>query len=159
MPTWRIVQEAPEYSVSSDGQVKSIYTNRALRGGLDKDGYRRLVMCTNGHRLSRRIAALVCTAFHGPRPPNHVVRHLDGSRTNDCATNLAWGTQAENIADKDRHGTAQRGERHGRAKLTAAAVRDIRSCGLPARVMAQRYNVAPVTIYAVRSRRLWAHVE
>jgi hypothetical protein len=51
-------------------------------------------------------------------------RHLDGNRSNNRLDNLAWGTPLENGADKARHGTAK-GERNGRAKLTAAKVRRI----------------------------------
>lgn len=157
--TWRKVSEAPEYEVSAGGLIRSNYTRRPLKGGLDKDGYRHLVVCTGGRRFTRKIATLVCVAFHGPRPAGAVVRHLDGSRTNNRATNLAWSTQKENIGDKVRHGTHQIGERHPRAKLTEDAVRDIRSSDESAQVMADRYKVKRVTIYAVRSRRLWRHVE
>ena len=39
----------------------------------------------------------------GPRPVGMEVRHLDGSR-DACATNLAYGTHAENMQDMVRHG-------------------------------------------------------
>ena len=159
MSEWRTVAEAPEYSVSRDGLIMSTYTSRPLAGGRDSEGYRRLVMCTGGGRLFRRIATLVCTAFHGPRPPGAVVRHLDGTRTNDHADNLAWGTQRENMADKVRHGTAQVGEKHGRSILTEAAVRDILPSDATANALAAKHGVATLTVYAVRSRRIWKHVE
>jgi hypothetical protein len=156
---WIQVAEAPEYEVSEAGEIRSMYTRRPLKGGIDKDGYRKLVLCTGGQRIHRRVAALVCAAFHGPRPAGHVVRHLDGSRNNDAAANLAWGTQAQNIADKAAHGTAQRGERHPRAKLTRQAVLDIRRSEERGAALAAKHGVTRGTISAVRTRRLWAHVE
>ena len=62
---------------------------------------------------------LVCAAFHGPQPPGHQVRHLNGIRDDNRAANLRWGTIAENMRDKLAHGTAQRGERNGQATITA----------------------------------------
>ena len=156
---WRVVAEAPEYMVSSTGQVKSIYTNRPLVGGLDKDGYRKLVLCTGGGRIHRRVCALVCTAFHGDRPPGMVTRHLNGIKTDDSASNLAWSTQAENIADKVAHGTAQVGVKHPRAVLTEEAVRYIRSSQTPCRELMARFGVSKSAIYAVRKGVTWGHLE
>jgi hypothetical protein len=156
---WRTVSEAPEYEVSSSGQIRSIYTRRPLVGGMSKGGYRRLVLCTGGVRIYRRVARLVCAAFHGPCPPGHVVRHLDGTRTNDAADNLRWSTQKENIGDKVAHGTAQVGVKHPRAILNPDAVRDIRTWAEHWSVYAARYGIKKPTVYAVKSGRLWAHVE
>ena len=155
---WRTVQEAPEYEVSEGGEIRSVYSRRPLVGGIDKDGYRKIVLCTGGGRIHRRVSALVCEAFHGPRQPGQVVRHRDGTRTNDAAVNLEWGTQKQNIADKIAHGTAQIGVKHPQAKLNDAAVLDIRTSTERNGVLAERYGVKAVTISAVRHRRLWAHV-
>lgn len=69
------------------------------------------------------VHALVLEAFVGPRPEGMECRHLDGDPTNNALANLAWGTRAENIADKRRHGTIGC---HHRRKLTAAQVQAIR---------------------------------
>ena len=157
---WRRVGIAPEYEVSSEGEIRSSYTNRPLVGGLDKDGYRKLVLCTGGGRKYARVASLVCEAFHGPCPDGCGVRHLDGCRVNNAASNLAWGTQKENIADKRRHGTDQRGERHPRSILDDDAVRQIRGrLGASAKDLAEEFGVKPCAVYAVRSGRAWRHVK
>lgn len=46
-----------------------------------------------------RTHVLVCTAFHGPRPNGMEVLHLDGTRTNNRADNLIWGTRSDNMKD------------------------------------------------------------
>lgn len=155
---WKTVADAPEYEVSENGEIRSVYTMRPLVGGISKSGYRKLVLCTRGTRIHRRVCALVCIAFHGPRPPGHVTRHLDGVRTNDCAANLAWATQKENIADKVTHGTAQVGVKHPMAKLNDAIVREIRASPESASVLAARYGVTRTTIYSIRHRRIWTHI-
>src|SRR5262245_3175163 len=116
-------KELPEFSgylFRSDGEVISMarLKGRALRGGVDKDGYRKFVLIDDsGKRRHVRRASMICEAFHGPRPIGMTVRHLDGSRTDDAASNLAWGTQKENIGDKYRHGTIRLGEDHPASKL------------------------------------------
>lgn len=158
METWLPCVGIPEYSVSSCGAVRSIYTNRPLVGGLDKDGYRKIVMCSGGRRLHRRFSVLVCEAFHGERPDGLVVRHGNGIRTDDRADNLSWCTQKENIADKETHGTSQRGERSGVAKLTEAQALRIRDGGEHYALLRAELGISKSTVYAIRSGRNWSHL-
>ena len=48
-----------------------------------------------------KVAHLVCEAFHGERPEVEgeriVCMHLDENAANNRASNLAWGTQKENL--------------------------------------------------------------
>jgi hypothetical protein len=45
-----------------------------------------------------RVSRLVCEAFHGGPPfDGAVVMHLDDDQTNNCANNLKWGSQKENL--------------------------------------------------------------
>jgi hypothetical protein len=48
--------------------------------------------------------------------------HGDGDSANNRLGNLRWDTPTNNHADKILHGTTNRGERSGTAKLTDAAV-------------------------------------
>lgn len=46
-----------------------------------------------------KVHRLVCEAFHGPAPfEGAVVMHKDEDGGNNRHTNLAWGTQKENLA-------------------------------------------------------------
>ena len=134
----RIVADWPAYRVGRNGSIWTRYrTGRGGRLGLkwramnpspDKDGYRVVRLYRDGGQWKQlRVPVLVCTAFHGPAPKGHEVRHLDGKLTNDAAGNLAWGTSAQNKADMRRHGTAPLGETHHNATLTDAQVADIRA--------------------------------
>jgi hypothetical protein len=112
----------------------------------------------SGCRRYVRRASAICEAFHGPRREGMTVRHLDGSKTNDAASNLAWGTQKENIADKVGHGTVKLGENHPCAKLTERQVREILAqpaVGL--RTLAKRYGVSSGAIYGIRHGLTWRH--
>lgn len=55
-------------------------------------------------------------------------------------------------------GRPVRGEAHYKAKLTEAAVRDIRAGGR-ARDLARKYGVKPNTVRAVKSGRAWKHAQ
>ena len=78
-------------------------------------GYMRVRAVIDGKRKSLFVHKLVAFLFIGARPSAmHEVRHLDGDRTNNNVTNLAWGTRKENAADRKSHGT-DRGAENGRA--------------------------------------------
>jgi hypothetical protein len=111
---------------------------------------------------------LVCEAFEGlPPSPDHEVRHLDGDRLNNHATNLRWGTRQENVRDTIRHGRAwsqdpnrdiRRGSRIGTAKLTEADVVEIRAMRSGGATMASiglRFGVSRTCIGHVIGGKTW----
>lgn len=161
---WRAIPGFPKYEAGSNGQIRSLWFSlkKPLIGGTDKDGYIKAVFVQpDGRRVTVRRSVAVLLAFCGPRPPGMVCRHLNGSRTDDRPVNLAWSSQKDNIGDKVIHGTAQRGEQSGLAKITSAEVLIIReeppTRGYVARLTA-RFGVSRSTIYAIRQRRKWAHL-
>ena len=89
----------------------------------------------------------------GPCPPGFECRHFpDRDPTNNAATNLSWGTRAENVADMAVHGTTARGERMGSAKLTDQQVDLIRlrPDDLQA-ALAVEFNVSQSNISKIRA--------
>jgi hypothetical protein len=165
---WRPVEGWP-YEVSDHGRVRRVAGGRgAVNGRIlavhrEQNGYLR-VHLYDAPRPHRRawIHRLVCEAFNGPPPFSGArVRHLDGTRDNNSPDNLCWGTYAEDAADRMRHGTVPRGERHCCAVLTDADVAAIRAeyrlarggrpCvprGWP-KLMGERFGVTPGTIQAI----------
>jgi len=130
---WKAVPGFPNYEVSSLGRARSWVAPghpevirpepRILKPVIISTGYRMLRLPTG----TRSIHRLVCELFNGPKPEGaQMVRHLDGDSLNNYATNLAWGTQKDNMADAKRHGTDPAGERNPAAKLTAAQVSEMR---------------------------------
>ncbi len=93
-----------------------------------------------------------------------MVAHNDGSRTNNCATNLRWATCLANLADRAGHGTELRGRRNGRAKLTEDAVAFIRANYKPrhpeygAAPLAARFGVTDVAVIKAFKGTNWAHL-
>jgi hypothetical protein len=103
-------------------------------------------------------AVVVCTHFHGPRPAGMECAHLNGDPSDDRPENLRWVTRQENQAHRVAHGTSCQGERAKSAKLTEAAVREIRGSNEGRQVLAARYGVTPKLVDQVRRRTTWKHV-
>lgn len=107
------------------------------------------------HRLTWMLA-------HGPIPSDQVVCHRCDNRACCNPECLFLGTQAENMADMDSKGrrvnTPHPGEANGRAVLTEADVRLIRSSDERGVDLAARLGVTKSTISSIRNGRLWKSV-
>ena len=130
---WQIIPSAEQYEASESGQIWDRVKCRVLKQRVGRHGYIEISVRV-GHmpgsvQKTCRVHQLVLEAFVGLCPPNYVTRHLDGVRSNNRLSNLRWGTQKENCADRLLHGTDHRGEKSPIALLTnaeALAVVDIR---------------------------------
>jgi hypothetical protein len=105
-----------------------------------------------------KVHRFVLECFVGPCPAGMMCRHIDGDRTNNRLSNLAWGTAAENKADAIAHGTSVNGERTGTAKLTESQVLAIRQDGRPHHALAAEYGVGKSTIGRIKIRESWAYL-
>lgn len=115
----------------------------------------------DGERAHRVAWELEC----GPIPDGHgVFHHCDTPLCMNYEGHLWTGTQGENMADmwSKGRGVDNCGERHGMAKLTEAAVQEIRSRyaagGSSQRILADEFGVSPVTIHSVVRGTTWRHV-
>ncbi len=137
------------YSVSSLGRIRSyqvIHKPVLLTPSPNKrDGYLLVDLCLNRTRRPMKVARLVLLTFVGPPPLGMTdARHLNGLKTDNRLDNLAWGTRADNEADKKRHGKGSAGERHGLSKLSDAAASELierYKAGENPRVLALEYGV------------------
>ena len=102
------------YEVSNDGQVRSLDRTNArgvsLRGQvistpLNDEGYPKVNLNRDGHRVHRSVHTLVMLAFVGPRPADLEVLHKDGNPAHNQLANLSYGTRSENVQDSIAHGT------------------------------------------------------
>lgn len=113
---------------------------------------------------TRRAHRLVCEEINGPPPtPKHDAAHSCGKGHLACVTkgHLFWKTRAENQADRIRHGTSNRGERHGMAKLTEAEAREIRAIRSAETntTIAARYGISHRTVSDIQTGKSWGWVE
>jgi hypothetical protein len=102
---WRPIPGWPDYRISNVGRVLSLRQGepRPLRPQLVGSYHRVHLFRVDGHRLVG-VHQLVAAAFIGPCPDGQQVRHLDGDPLNNVPANLAYGTHADNMQDRLRHG-------------------------------------------------------
>lgn len=123
-------------------------------------GYGRIALGGETHRVPR----VVCERVNGPPPAAGMeAAHSCGNGAGGCCTprHLRWATPAENQADRIEHGTSNRGERHGLAKLTEAEVLQIRA--LRGRMsqarIAAKFGVSQPAVSAIYSGARWSWLE
>lgn len=169
---WRKIPGWDRYEASEAGFVRSRDMTVGAKGGAcavrkgrvltpvkASNGYWVVTVTDGANRRQQAVHRLVAMAFHGVPPyANAHVLHGDGDKNNNAADNLRWGTAADNHADTKRHGRRLSGERHPRAKLTEAAVQNIRNSSLDASLIAAQYGVTREHVWAVRRGRVWPHV-
>jgi len=157
------------YEVSTIGRVRTdteaktkswhFHAGKILKQHL-VDRYLRVWLCRPIKRF-KFVHSVVLETFVGPRPKGLVSRHLDGNVFNNAVENLTWGTQQENIHDKQRHGTQTRGESHGTSKVSIAdviAIRKLREDGLTLRAISCQFPISCDAIHSIVRRRTWTHI-
>lgn len=160
---WLPIPGHGAYLVSSAGRIKSVRTGRVLKPGRGRRcPYRSFRPSVNGAATTLYVHVAVLLAFHGERPAGHEALHKDGNTENNRASNLRWGTRAENAADRVAHGTACIGERNGQARLTECAVinaRRLRLAGLSFGQIAHSLGVSTMTAFRAVTGQSWKHIK
>lgn len=106
------------------------------------------------------------TFTHGPVPPGRFVCHHCDNRLCVRPAHLFLGDALANVRDMDAKGRrgAKQGEAHARAKLTRAAVEDIRARYVRgrnryqrgnSRGLATRYGVDPSVVWRIVHGKAW----
>lgn len=131
--------EHPEFQgYFVDPQTGDVW--RKLTPEPDGQGYATIKVTLGQQSQTVRRHTIVLTALKGPRPTGAVCRHLDGNPANDSPSNLAWGSQTENMQDAVAHGTHYTG-----AKLTEHEIREIiarRRAGESGKSLAKEFGIS-----------------
>lgn len=120
------------YQVSSLGRVKTLARITTYKDGRNKEikekihsakpsgtGYPIVALTNDNGAKAVAVHILVARAFLGEKPfEGAEVRHLDHTRTNNAASNLAWGSRSENQRDRWRKARGSPDYSHWSAKLT-----------------------------------------
>lgn len=83
------------YQISNLGKVKSIISNKILKGNENAE-YIYVTLCKNGKQKIKKIHRLVAEAFID-NPNNYLyINHKDENKKNNIVNNLEWCTKAYN---------------------------------------------------------------
>lgn len=88
------------YSADRSGRIYSHKSKRYLSSGnpTSRWNYAYVRLCKDGKSESHSLHRLIAKTFI-PNPSNlPIVNHKDGNCHNNCADNLEWCTQKENVA-------------------------------------------------------------
>jgi hypothetical protein len=120
---WRPIPGWPKYEASTLGRVRG--PQCIHKGSPDHGGYLRTAFCVGDQVLKRSVHSMVALAFHGPRPGNFHVDHINGVKTDNRPENLRYVSQAKNEANKARLGAAIRGAMNAIVTVPAYPVSDL----------------------------------
>lgn len=120
---WKPIPGWPDYEASNYGRIRSVgrwmvhhrfgipmwWKEKILKPAKTTGGH---LFCVLPPRKNRAVHKLVALAWLGPPPfPGAVVRHRDDNKHNNRLSNLAWGTQKDNMQDAIRNGHSLGGYR------------------------------------------------
>ncbi len=141
--------------VSVDEQNGCWLWNGRPRNGYGQFHVRSLGMMVPAHRAGYAL-------FKGPIPEGVLVRH-GGCHDSKCVNpdHMELGTHADNMRDRARDGTSNRGERNGMARLTEGDVRSIRRGlvrGQTYRDLGKQFKVSDSVIGDIARGKTWGHL-
>ncbi len=161
---YRVVPEHDGYIAGNDGSVWSCwhYLSRPyyrheisnqwkqLKGIPIRHGRKRVTLrnAVGGYRVVF-ISHVVLEAFVGPRPLGLICCHEDDDCTNDKLSNIRWGTEESNIADRQRNGGYKVGQKLDMRKLNESDISHVRVMklfGSTLQHIAETFNVSVYTI-------------
>ena len=158
---WKAIEGYP-YFVNRDGQVKSGYTKQlmstlALNGG----GYNYVTLFGPLSKHNFMVHRLVALAFIPNPGCKDQVNHKDGDKRNNCADNLEWTTQFENMKHAVETQLSPRGESSYLAKVTEEDVLNIRVAaadGATAKELSKQYGLNSGAISGILLGKTWKHI-
>ena len=149
----RVIEEAPDYSVSRDGKVYSRITKKEIKPRtVNTKGSQMVSLKVDGKVINRYLHRLVADAYIPPPndPKANQVTHLDTNKKNNKVENLIWISRSD----------LQEGL-FSKTKLNPKKVREIRwlfSQGLSQQNIADKFKVSTETIRRIVNNIYWKHV-
>jgi hypothetical protein len=156
--TWAPLYNVEHYFVSSLGRVMRAYI---FKPNTTNNGYSSLNTSKNGKQRKIGLHRAVWESFNGMIPPELMVNHKNGIKTDNRLENLELVTNRENIEHYKKNLLTYKGELVNTAKLTPDLVREIRErseSGISTAILMRDYGVVKSTINRIITRKNWSHI-
>lgn len=154
------------YQISNLGRIKSFkYGKETIRNSkyVGDVGYNVVTLNKPGtkQKVIRLHRLMLLTFKSDSYFENATVNHIDGNKLNNNLDNLEWVSYSDNNKHAFKTGLkSNSGEKHPRVKLNNKIVHIIRGCEkyLTTKELSKIFNVSPVTIRHIITRRIWKHI-
>lgn len=137
------------YTISDNGKVFSINSNKFIKQHSDKRGYMNVTLSYK-LRKTIRVHRLVAEAFIPNTFNKDTVNHIDGDKTNNSVHNLEWNTQKENAVHA--FDTGLRVGRRNNNKLSDEQVKEVRlliGLGIAQRKIATTFDISQRAVFNI----------
>lgn len=116
------------YYVGTNGELWSMRRCKKprLRKPYDAGFKMSCTLQRDGKGYNVSLHKIVIETYIGPQPCGMEVCHNDGDYTNNTIQNLRYDSRDNNERDKLKHGTSNRGSRHGISKINESTVLQIK---------------------------------
>ncbi len=164
---WKPVVGFDDYEVSNLGRVRSHKSKlpRILKPRAQKSGHLQLWLRSGGKTIAVGVHRITLIAFEGNPPEGMNCLHKDDDPSNNCLTNLFWGTQSDNIKQMIKNGRRTQpnppyriGLEASQSKLTKEQIIAIRDDTRTCLALSKIYNVSPMTISRCRNLQTYINV-
>jgi hypothetical protein len=161
------VPSFPGYRVGTDGSVWSINGRycvkkwRKLKPWKTYNGYLQLMLYSERKPIVFSVHRLILLSFVGPCPEGMECLHLNNDKQDNRPSNLKWGSQKQNMEQRQQEGGYAIGEKHHSSKLTRRNVIWIRKNypRITMGDMGRKFNVTLQAIWLIVHRKNWRHVK
>ena len=147
--TFVLIPGYPDYEINEEGIIRNINKQSELTT-YSVGAYKRVWIDNALHYVH----ALVLLTFVGPRPDGMWIRHLDGDGSNNCLTNLSYGTQLENAQDRALHGTWGSKLNERKVKI----IRGLHRCGFTCQRISEIFSLHNCTVSRITRNLTWKHI-
>lgn len=99
MEIWKIIENYPDYMISSQGRVKSYKKDveKILKPRIHSNGYLRVNLCVDNISKDFYIHRLVANAFIPNTDNKPQIDHINTIKDDNRVENLRWVTRSENM--------------------------------------------------------------
>ena len=162
---WKNIEGFPAYWISDHGRLYSGHCGRLIALKPKTYGYYRALLSSYaGAKRDVAVHVLVAENFI-TKPCNidgqkYIVCHKNDLKEDNRASNLYWGTDFTNAADRKKNGIQKYGEEIHCAKLTKNSVSNIKKNhrNLTTQELADSYGVSFTAIYSIQKGYTWKHI-